>query len=82
MSAQEPPEQRQIVYDGPDTAVWFGRILGVITLAVGLAIAIWAAVDLADSDEVWAFLAVIVMPMSMGFLILVASEGVKRLGRR
>ena len=82
MSAQEPPEQRQIVCDGPDTAAWFFRILGAITLAVGFAIGIWVAVDVAESDEVWPFLAAIIMPMSMGFLILVASEGAKRLGQR
>ena len=51
-------------------------VIIIIALALGLKFA-----NESNSDEAWVFLSTIVTPLGMGFLILVASEIVYRLGR-
>ena len=53
------------------------ELIVVIALAVGIKVA-----DSVRVDEFWAFLSTIMEPMGIGFLILVASEILNRMGRR
>ncbi|MFQ6030848.1 MAG: hypothetical protein ACE5Q6_25555 [Dehalococcoidia bacterium] len=64
-----------------DIMVWLGRLLGLLVVVVALIVAIKAADDARDS-EFWVFLSTIVGPMAIGFLIIVASEILNRLGQR
>lgn len=63
-----------------DVATWGGRLLGLLIICIALALGAKVAVD-SNSDEFWNFLATIVTPLGLGFLILVAAEIVNRLGR-
>ena len=63
-----------------DWPVWVGRILGSLIVVISLALGIKVAVD-ANNDNFWVFLAAIVTPMGIGFLILVISEVLNRLRR-
>ena len=81
MSEQTPRVEWQGGNTGPDTAVLFGRILGTLIVVIALAVGIKVA-DSVRVDEFWAFLSTIMEPMGIGFLILVASEILNRMGRR
>ena len=63
-----------------DVATWGGRLLGLLIIAIAIALGAKAAAD-SRSNEFWNFLATIVTPLALGFLILVAAEIVNRLGR-
>ena len=63
-----------------DIAVWSGRFLGILVVGIAIAVGIKVALDARD-DEFWSFLATIMTPMGIGFLIVVASEIVNRIGR-
>lgn len=63
-----------------DIVVWTSRFFGV--LIVGLALLVGINVGLsARNDQFLNFLATITTPMGIGFLILVASEILNRIGR-
>ena len=64
-----------------DLGVWAGRILGLLIVAIALAVGVKVGMD-ASKDEFWNFLATIVTPMGIGFLILVGAEIVNRLSQR
>ena len=79
MAQQTPPQNgNYIILEG---AAWLGRLLGLIIVAIALAISSKAAAD-APANQVWAFLEAVVTPMGIGFLILVGAESMSRLGRR
>ena len=63
-----------------DIAVWSGRFFGVLVVGIAVAVGIKVALDARD-DEFWSFLATIMTPVGIGFLILVTSEVVNRMGR-
>lgn len=63
-----------------DIAVWTGRFFGILIVGLAMAVGIKVALDARD-DQFWNFLATITTPMGIGFLIIVASEIVNRLGR-
>ena len=63
-----------------DISVWTGRFFGILIVGLTLAVGIKVALD-ARTDEFWSFLATILTPMGIGFLILIASEILNRLGR-
>ena len=69
-----------------DIAVSTGRLLGMLVVGLALAVGIKSAIDV-RTDQYWSFLATwifltsILTPMAIGFLILVASEILNRLGR-
>ncbi len=77
---QGPAWAREIdtIFAELDWPVWIGRILGSLIVVISLAVGIKVAVD-ADNDSFWVFLAAIVTPMGIGFLILVISEVLNRL---
>ena len=93
MIGQTPPEGSQSIHDeqaspawaqeidvalaGLDWPVWLGRILGSLIVVIAFAVGIKFAVG----DGFWVFLASIVVPMGIGFLILVMSEVLNRLSR-
>ena len=93
MSAQTPPEESQRIPDEQsspawaqeidvalarlDWPVWTGRILGSLIVVISLAVGIKLAVE----DGFWVFLASIVAPMGIGFLILVMTEVLNLLRR-
>ena len=96
MSTRMPPEDPQPRHDEQelpawaqeidnifaelDWLIWVGRILGSLIVVISLALGIKVAVD-ANNDNFWVFLAAIVTPMGIGFLILVISEVLNRLSR-
>ncbi len=96
MSTQMPPEEpqaRQDEQESPawtreidavlaqlDWPVWIGRIFGSLIVVGSLAVGIKAATD-ARNYGFWVFLAAIMVPMGIGFLILVVSEVLNRLRR-
>jgi hypothetical protein len=63
-----------------DIAVWTGRFLGLLVVGIALAVSIKVAQD-ARVDQFWSFLATLMTPMGVGFIILVISEVLNRLGR-
>ena len=63
-----------------DIGVWTGRFFGILIVGLAIAVGIKVALD-ARTDQFWSFLATIMTPMGIGFLILVASEILNRLGR-
>ena len=63
-----------------DIAVWTGRFLGLLVVGIALAVSIKVAQD-ARIDQFWSFLATLMTPMGVGFIILVISEVLNRLGR-
>ena len=63
-----------------DIGVWGGRLLGVLVVGIAIAVGIKVALDSQD-DAFWNFLATIMTPVGIGFLILVTSEVVNRMGR-
>ena len=63
-----------------DVATWGGRLMGLLVIVIALALGAKVAAD-SNRDEFWNFLATIVTPLGLGFLILVAAEIVNRLGR-
>ena len=64
-----------------DIAVWGGRVLGLIIVGIAVAVGVKVAID-SSRDEFWNFLATVVTPMGIGFLILVCSEIVNRITQR
>ena len=81
MAEQRPTEQSLMVYTGPDIAAWFFRALGLIIIGIALTVSIWFATDI-DGDAGWIFLLILVIPMGIGFLILVGAEILNRMGQR
>ena len=60
-------------------AVWFGRVLALLVLGAAIALGARAATALDDLDvgfvdTMWVFLGVAIVPVSIGFLILVVAE--------
>ena len=62
-------------------AAWYGRLLGLLIVVGGLALGAKIASD-ADEYEYWVFLQLALPPVGIGFLILVAAEGLQQLGNR
>ncbi len=62
-------------------AAWYGRLLGLLIVVGGLALGAKIASD-ANQNEFWIFLQVVLTPVGVGFLILVAAEGLQQLGNR
>ncbi len=62
-------------------AAWYGRVLGLLIVVGGLALGAKIASD-ANQNELWIFLQVVLTPVGIGFLILVAAEGLQQLGNR
>jgi hypothetical protein len=60
-------------------SVFVGRVLAGLVIVVGLMVAIWAGVD-AQRDGFWVFLQRMITPLSFGSVLIVLSEGLKRLG--
>ena len=60
---------------------WYGRLLGLLIVGGGLALGAKFA-SLAGENEFWIFLQVVLTPVGIGFLILVAAEGLQQLGNR
>ena len=63
-----------------DIGVWTGRLFGILIIGSAMAVGVKVALA-ARSDQFWSFLATIMTPMGIGFLILVMSEVLSRLGR-
>ena len=63
-----------------DIGVWTGRFFGILIIGLAMALGIKVALD-ARTDQFWSFLATILTPMGLGFLVLVTSEVLSRLGR-
>lgn len=61
-----------------DILVVFGRIAGLVIIIIGLALGIKVSDGM--DDPYWIFLSTAVMPLGIGFLIIVASEIAARLG--
>ena len=59
-------------------SVLVGRVLAGLVMVIGLAVAIWAGVD-AQRDGFWVFLQWVITPLSFGCVLIVLSEGLKRL---
>ena len=60
---------------------WVGRLAGVVIIIGGLALGskAWNA---SDSDGIWMFLNNALNPVSLGVLIIVASDIASKLGNR
>ncbi len=58
---------------GSKIAVWIGRVLGLIIIALAIAISFNAS-DVATENEGWAFFHAATVPLGIGFLIMVAAE--------
>ena len=80
MTQDEGPDEPQEI----DVAVWIGRASGLLIVAIALAVSLKVANDvsatLSGGDSVWVFLATVVTPLGAGFLVLVASEILNRVG--
>jgi hypothetical protein len=63
-----------------DIGVWTGRFFGLLIIGIAMAVSIKVAFGTRD-DQFWSFLATLMTPMGVGFLILVVSEVLNRLGR-
>jgi hypothetical protein len=74
---QRPGQHQEI-----DAAVWTGRAFGLLIVVIALAVGTKVAndVDSVGGDSVWVFLAAVMTPLGMGFLVLVASEILNRVG--
>jgi ABC-type spermidine/putrescine transport system permease subunit I len=81
MAEQRLSEQDRPAYLSLGSTVWVCRALGVITLGIAFAVGGWA-VQTARGDAAWVFLATIMIPIGIGFLILVAAEILSRMGQR
>ena len=60
-------------------SVLVGRVLAGLVMVIGLAVAIWVGLD-AQRDGFWVFLQRAITPLSFGCVLIVLSEGLKRLG--
>ena len=60
-----------------DIPVVLGRIAGVVIIIIALALGI--KLSSGEYDPYWVFLSTAVMPLSFGFLILIATEIAARL---
>ena len=66
-----------------DAAVRIGRAFGLLIVVIALAVGAKVAIDSdtsQDGERVWDFLAAVVTPLGVGFLVLVASEILNRVG--
>ena len=93
MMVQIPPEESQRTHDEPESTawaqeidvalagldwpVWIGRIFGWLIVVIALAVGIKFSLE----DGFWVFIASILVPMGIGFLILVMTEVLNRLSR-
>ena len=75
MAEERPP---QVVYVGPDVAVWLGRTLAFVVISLALAIGSKVAYE-SREEQFWAFLATAITPLGIGFLVLVAAEILNRI---
>ena len=55
-----------------DIGVWGSRLLGILAVGVAIAVGIKVGLDSRD-DAFWNFLATIMTPVGIGFLILIPS---------
>ena len=63
-----------------DIVAWTGRIMGLVIVAISIALGINFASAVGDGTKGWGFLLIVAEPMGVGFLIMVAAEIVSRLG--
>ena len=63
-----------------DIVAWTGRIMGLVIVAISIALGINFASAVGDGTTGWGFLLIVAEPMGIGFLIMVAAEIVSRLG--
>ncbi len=65
----------------PDAAVLLGRMFGLIVIVIAVALGAKLASE-ASGNEVWVFLATVVTPVGIGFLIVMAAEAINQLRPR
>ena len=68
-----------MIPDSRDMAAWMGSAFGILIIVLALVLG-YKVSDQIETNKGLVFLSTVVTPLALGFLILVASEIVKRLG--